>query len=322
MKALTQKSATSGQVKQTSRVASDAAEKAVAEFFDKFNPDAESTQRIHARGGEFTSAIHEAVIISLKGLAISNQYADEEVESRYGYLSGFKPGVMDLDRQVAALQGLFPGLGGANQEYVERIRTGTVALPNGAEKFGAVPNWKKRSDLFGGMYNEAVQKTLDQIEKQREGRFANYRKGRLGPNRLRQSKRSEEYWNKLIEEQGNPDILIIPFQFGIRHRGRSVRRVREVISCTSGEFGLGAFAVGMLLLTHPERLKHYDDLWTDCAGDEYDDPGAGVRFGHSPRFLFSGGGVGFGTGPVAGAGDRYGSPSGFVPQDEPCTSQS
>jgi hypothetical protein len=29
----------------------------------------------------------------------------------------------------------------------------------------------------------------------------------------------------------------------------------------ANECGLGAFAIGIMLLTHPERLKHYDDLW-------------------------------------------------------------
>jgi len=48
------------------------------------------------------------------------------------------------------------------------------------------------------------------------------------------------------------DILVVPAQFGLRHRGRSVRRVREVMN--ANEFGLGVFAIGIMLLTHPERL--------------------------------------------------------------------
>ena len=30
------------------------------------------------------------------------------------------------------------------------------------------------------------------------------------------------------------------------------------------EFGLGAFAVGIMLSTHENRLKNLDDLWIDC----------------------------------------------------------
>ena len=39
------------------------------------------------------------------------------------------------------------------------------------------------------------------------------------------------------------------------------------------EFGLGVFEVGILLLTHPERImgNSTDILWIDCAGDEYNE---------------------------------------------------
>jgi hypothetical protein len=35
------------------------------------------------------------------------------------------------------------------------------------------------------------------------------------------------------------------------------------------EFGLGVFAFGCMLLTHPERLSTGDTLMIDCSGDEY-----------------------------------------------------
>src|SRR5690606_10525533 len=106
-------------------------------------------------------------------------------------------------------------------------------------------------------YNEAVQKVLDLINQTRNGAFYNYREGELGPTQLRQSTKSVSVFQKLDDEQKEQDILVVPAQFGIRHRGRSVRRAREVMN--ANECGLGAFAIGIMLLTHPERLKHYDD---------------------------------------------------------------
>jgi len=120
-------------------------------------------------------------------------------------------------------------------------------------------------------------------------------------------------FQKLGDEQKDHDILVVAAQFGIRHRGRSVRRAREVFA--ANEFGLGAFAIGIMLLTHPERLSNYDDLWIDSSGDEFDDPGAVVRFGKAPFFRFGGGGVGFGTDWFVGASRRCGSASAFVPQN-------
>ena len=265
----------------------------------------EEAQRVNDMPG-----LSELVANFIANARLTNKYANEEVSSRYGYFSGYKTGVQDLDRQIARLQEL--GLGGANPEYLEQVKSGKVALPECAEKFGAVPNWKKRPDLFGAIYNDALAMVLDLIKETRNGKFYNYREGQLGEERLRQSARSIAFWNRLIEEQGNPDILIVPFQFGFRHRGRSVRRTREVFVVS--EFGLGAFAVGCLLLTHEERLQNYDDLWIDAPGDEFDDPGSVVRFGRAPYFLFDGGEVGFGTRTVDDASGRCGSVSGVVPQ--------
>jgi hypothetical protein len=81
----------------------------------------------------------------------------------------------------------------------------------------------------------------------------------------------------------------------------------------ANECGLGAFAIGIMLLTHPERLNHYDDLWIDCAGDEFA-PGADGVFSRSPCFGFDGGGVGFDTGDVGDANGYCGSASVCLPQ--------
>jgi len=80
------------------------------------------------------------------------------------------------------------------------------------------------------------------------------------------------------------------------------------------QFELGAFTVGIMLLTHPDRLKHCNDLWIDCAGDEFDNPGAHARFARAPCFKFHGGKVEFVTLWAHRAHGNYGSASGFLPQ--------
>jgi hypothetical protein len=314
MNAITQTTVTEGQRKQIDRFLEDTFETVKNEALAFTFTTKEGAQRFLEQGDDFIATLRATTTNNLRELSVTNKYANEEVTSRYGYLSGYKPGVQDLDRRIARLQELFLGLGGANPEYLEQVKSGKVALPECAEKFGAVPNWKKRPDLFGAIYNDALVTVLGTIKETRGGKFYNYREGQLGQERLRQSARSVGFWNRLIEEQGNPDILIVPFQFGLRHRGRSTRRANEVMIGTLGEFGLGAFAVGCLLLTHEERLQNFDDLWIDAPGDEFDDPDSDVRFGRAPCFGFDGGEVGFGASAVGSASEDYGSVSGVVPQ--------
>lgn len=267
----------------------------VEDGIDAMNLQKDGAQRLIENGGEFQSELKKLV----ERFSITNQYADEEVESSYGYLSGYKP--KGITEQTNRLRELFPGIGYANEKLAEG------ALPENAEGWFAIPRWEKIAPTYG----EAVQKVLDQIEQTRSGAFYNYRKGELGPNQLRQSTKAKSVFQKLGDEQKDHDILVVPAQFGIRHRGRSVRRAREVMN--ANECGLGAFAIGIMLLTHPERLQHYDDLWIDCAGDEFA-PDAGDDFSQSPFFGFNDDEVEFDTGVVDGAYGCYGSASVCLPQ--------
>jgi hypothetical protein len=236
---------------------------------------------------------------------LTDKYKNEEVSSKYGYLSGYKK-PKTIAEQVNILSSLFPGvsIGFADATIADR------ELPKGAEGYFAIPRWQSIAPTYG----EAVQKVLDLLSKAYNGRFKNWREGELGPDQLRQSAKSAAMWQQLGNEQKDHGVLVVAGQFGIRHRGRSVRRAREVMD--GGEFGLGAFAVGIMLLTHADRLKHYDDLWIDCAGDEFHDPrGSGAPFGRAPYFRFDGGGLRFGTDWSGSAGGRCGSASGWsVPQ--------
>lgn len=263
---------------------------------DAMNLQKDGAQRLIENGGEFQSELKKLV----ERFSITNQYADEEVESSYGYLSGYKP--KGITEQTNRLRELFPGIGYANEKLAEGV------LPENAEGWFAIPRWEKVAPTYG----EAVQKVLGLIKQTRNGAFYNYRDGELGPDQLRQSAKAKSMFQKLGDEQKDQDILVVPAQFGIRHRGRSVRRAREVMN--ENECGLGAFAIGIMLLTHPERLQHYDDLWIDCAGDEFAPLADGV-FSKSPYFEFHVGGVEFGTSDVDLAYGYCGSASVCLPQD-------
>jgi len=288
---MTTQSITSGQTKQFKRFVEDAAERALKEVgFDK-----DGLQRLIERGDEFQARI----ITGIKELSVSNQFADEEAKSSYVYPKGYK--VKGITAQTNILRQLIPGIGFADEKLAEQ------PLPANTEGWFAIPRWQSVAKT----YNEAVEKVLELIKQQHKGKFYNWGEGKLGDQYLRQHERTAKKLQMLGDQQKDYDILVVPAQFGLRHRGRSVRRAREVF--TANEFGLGAFEIGYMLLTHPERLVSYDDLWIDCAGDEYA-PGADGGFSRAPCFGFRVGEIEFATDWFDDARSRYGSASGFLPQ--------
>lgn len=287
---------TDGQRKQVKRFAEDAVDRALAEA----HPDKDAIQKLIERGGEFQAR----VVIIIKELSAPNQFADEEIKSGYAYPDLYK--VKGIAEQANILRQLFPGIGFADEKIAEQ------PLPPGAEGWFAIPRWQTLvADLPAGrqVYGEAVQKVFEMIASKR--RFYNYRDGELGAKHLRQHAKTVKMFQRLGDEQKGFDILVVPAQFGLRHRGRSVRRAREVFQ--ANEFGLGAFASGIMLLTHPEREVHWDQLHIDCAGDEFA-PYADCVFSEAPVFGFSDGGVEFLAGWFGEFGERCGSASGFLPQ--------
>jgi hypothetical protein len=277
-----------------------AARRGVELALRKVNPDRDGVQRLIEEDTEMDDVIIDAILDVVRSHSVTNQSADEETESEYGYLSGYAP--KDITTQTNRLRELFTGIGYAD----EQIAQGEL-LAN-AEGWFAIPKWQTMAQTYG----EAVQMVLDKIKQTRDGKFYNYCKNLLDPKHLRQSAKSEKAWEAIAEQQPKHDIMVVQAQFGLVHRGRSVRRAREVMS--ANQFGLGAFAVGIMLLTHPERLQNYDDLYMDCAGDEFR-PEADGGFGGAPCFDFrGGGGVEFGTSWVSDASARCGSASAFLPQ--------
>lgn len=278
------------------KTVADAIEKIVTEL----GLDKDGAQRVIEHGDELVVNIGEVALRTLSDLSVTDKYKDEEVKSSYDYLSGYKK-PKGITEQTNILRQLFPGVGNACEKLALR------SVPKNADAgWFAIPKWQSLAPTYG----EAVQLVLNKLKETRNGAFYNYREGELGPDQLRQSAKTASVFQKLAEEQDGFDILVVAAQFGLRHRGRSVRRVREIL--LGNEFGLGAFAIGIMLLTHPERLNHHDDLWIDCAGDEFA-PGADGEFWDAPVFDFRGGKLKFDAGVVSNAHEYYGSVSGFLP---------
>lgn len=295
---MTTNSITSSQRKQVVRFMEDG--------LDALTLDKDGAQRIIENGGEFQVGLKELI----QKHSVTNQFADEEVESSYTYPKEYR-GPKQIVDQIKAIAEIF-GLDPSNAlEFAKNL----PELPNGAEGWFAIPtvdavaakHFPEVTDP-ADRYCRAVELVLEKIGKSRK--FYNYREGEITPNRLRQHARTLHALGQIGETQKG-DILIVPAQYGMRHRGRSVRRAREVF--VAGEFGLGAFAVGCMALTHPDRYVRWEELDTDCAGDEFA-PGADGGVSGAPVFGFGGGGVRFGANWFGGACVGYGSVSAFVPQ--------
>lgn len=289
MNALTQQATTEGQFEQTTRVVVDAVRKALKPL------GKEAAQRVHTRGNELAAGIAKLI----EELSVSDQYANEEVETSYNYPPQYR--VKPLAEQIDSIASIFNLDGTKAYAYASNL----PVLPEGAEGWFAVP----RFEAVGNTYGDAVEKVIGLIAKSRK--LKNWREGQLHERYLRQSERTQWMMAKLVEGQVG-DILVIPAQFGFRHRGKSVRRARETFY--DNEFGLGSFTVGTMLLTHPEREVEWGQLHIDCSGDEYS-PDAGGQFVVAPIFDWDGGGLRFSYHWANNAGKRYGSASGFLPQE-------
>src|SRR3989338_2278219 len=138
---------TDGQKKQVKRFAEDAVDRAIAEgLLDK-----DGIQKLIENGDEFQARI----VTGIKELSVSNQFANEEVQSSYAYTKGHK--VKGITEQTNILRQLFPGIGFADEKLADQ------PLPPNAKGLFAIPKWEK----FAPTYGEAVEKVLAMIASKR-----------------------------------------------------------------------------------------------------------------------------------------------------------
>lgn len=200
----------------------------------------------------------------------------------------------DIAEQVEILRNLIPGIGLANKKLAQEN------LPTGAEGWFAIPKWWS----VGKTYEQALRKVLKVLGEQLP--ICGFTDNCCGNfEAIQRIERTAESFKILSKIQKHHNILVIAAQFGLLHYGGSVPQVREAFSVK--EFGLGAFEVACMILTHPERLGGYG-LQMRCPGDICNNdfyPGI-------PCFVFDGNVLVFTT--IFEKWElRYGSVTGFLP---------
>jgi hypothetical protein len=265
-------------------------------------------------------------------------FEGEEVESTYGYPDGWR--LKPLEEQVAILKQHFPGL---DVSHVQKLMfryfvggpiNGTMGrldddnavclqrvLPKGMDGLVVIPKPSVIARIVSRVMphnallawpeeNVALWELLCFMHMTRSD-FHDDTERDVGPERYRLTAKTKTAYAAFDNLPG--DVMVLAVQTGFLHRGKSVRRARFVFG--EREFGLCAFAVGIILLTHPERLTHDANLAIDCAGSEFA-PLADDVFSKYPYWYFNGFELRFNSSVVDGPNGRYGSASGCLPEFE------
>jgi hypothetical protein len=257
--------------------------------------DRQSVQSVLDMDRKLKREISEKVVEIVQRHTVSDKFKDEEVGSTRIYPPTYR--VRPVEAQATELRKLFPSLGVCQEKLARR------QLPEGAEAWFAIPRWQ----ALAPSYNDAVEMLVDTLIAKR--RFSNRIAGKLGEKYLRQTERSKLAETILGEQQEGSDILVVAAQAGLLHRGSSARRTR--VAMAGNEYGLGVFAFGCMLLTHPERLSSGETLMIDCGGDEYSVRGD-YTFDRVPLFDYDMSGIEFSIFYEDRARNLWGTPTGFL----------
>ncbi|HUD12118.1 MAG TPA: hypothetical protein VMQ56_00560 [Terracidiphilus sp.] len=257
--------------------------------------DRQSAQTVLDMNRKLKSEVALRVVEIIQRHTVSDKFKDEEVGSNRVYPPAYR--VRPVEAQVTELRKLFPALGSCMEKLARK------PLPAGAEAWFAIPRWQ----ALAPTYNEAVALMLEVLASKRK--FSNRIIGKLGATFLRQTERSKLAEKILAEQQQDNDFVVVGAQAGMLHRGSSARRTRVAIA--GNEFGLGVFAIGCMLLTHPERLSTGDTLMIDCSGDEYSARGD-YTFDRVPLFDYDIAGIEFSIFYEDRARNLWGTPTGFL----------
>ncbi|MDD5489119.1 MAG: hypothetical protein PHP25_00350 [Candidatus Moranbacteria bacterium] len=180
------------------------------------------------------------------------------VDSNFTYPAEYN--IKPIAEQIAILSELFDLDGIKALAFIQNLPD----LPEGAEGCFAIPRWQSIAKTYG----EALKKAVTLIAKNRK--FKDYFEGKFSKEYFRQTMRTMTMFTKLQLQQES-DIVIVPGQFGLRHRGKSPRFALETLA--KEEFALSSFHVACMLLSHPKREKDipgaYSQLHAYCAGDRF-----------------------------------------------------
>ncbi|OGM95542.1 hypothetical protein A2532_00480 [Candidatus Wolfebacteria bacterium RIFOXYD2_FULL_48_11] len=280
--------------------------------YNKAKLDDLRAQLLNEKGGELQAGI----IKLINELTMSNQYASEETKSNYTYPSEYK-GPKPIQQQIVAIADIFKLDPVHALEFAKNLPELRSFVPKDALEWTgwfAIPSIDALATRFFPEVTDPAEKYCRAImlihEKLAATRsFYNCREGQIDKEHLQMHVRTVAAI-ETIQEAQKGDIMVIAAQLGMRHRGRSGRRAREVFS--ANEFGLSSLMVGSIALAHPERFVRSEELDIDCAGDEWSSGGDG-QFGRAPLFFFSDG-LGFDAVDLDYFRDLFGSGSAFLSQ--------
>lgn len=209
-------------------------------------------------------------------------FANEEVESKYGYPQGFR--FRSPVEKMTAIKSIFPLL--EFQLWEASASAANIVLTSrllhNMEFKAIIPDFRavaatsqdyraEMSELEA--YCLATNIVVQKLNEMHGEKFHNYRQGTLTPGHLNLTEGLAKAHAQLRATHGK--LWVIDAQFGKLHAGRSVRRAR--VCMQENEFGFGPYEVAILLLTHPDRITGPDQLYVNCAGVEYR-PGAAGDF--------------------------------------------
>lgn len=171
--------------------------------------------------------------------------------------------------QIEMLLRLFPQIDPTETFRFAEEQLPSIALPEGAEGWFAVPRWQKVAENYGSaaeivrtMWREThfwQEYWVSYSSGNKHGReciTSGWRRPsaeQIKPDRIRQHPASALILNEIGRTQRG-EILLIPAQHGLRHRSRDVFEARQHFA--PNEFGLGIFAGLCMALTHPERYSY------------------------------------------------------------------
>lgn len=192
------------------------------------------------------------------------------------FLSGYQP--RSINEQAQTLVKMFP-------ECSFYSNFPTRLPPDGAEGLFLRPNWRNVATT----YEEALREVFRLLAKYR-GNIENHLDNVSSRIFYYQTNETRKALEKLsIGGKG----CVFPAQLGGQYQGYAFKDAHEAI-VGAGQFGLDAFTVGIILLTHPELLRRKEHPRIFCAGEWHAIEGfPKVRF--VPVFYYRDGALSFGS---------------------------
>ncbi len=202
----------------------------------------------------------------------------------------------NINEQINILYQFIPEVG-----FIDERRIITRELPLAAEGWFIIPRWQ----LLASTYEEALELILER------GNFLNYFHGQLQEREIERGGLEKKLEIISKSKSQDSDILILPAQLGLLYKGYSSDEVRR--SLKENEFQLGAFEISVILLTHKNRLNHYNDLGILCGGDMINpDPEEEIDHISIPCFSFRGRSIQIGLKWSVQSLPSYGSVTAFL----------